>query len=395
MLCVMQPEEIRDWWQRHRTKFLRFGLVLMTATATGRLGYEFWRLLFASCPPGAIDLNIIFNLTHDWFSGIPFPTMYPPAAYPLFWLFYGWLPLAASRWLWALTSAALLIGLAFLFTKAIGSNLRLERFFWFVFFCAIYPTAITIGNGQLTLHILFPLLASMLLIENGRRDWRTVLLTSSLLLFALVKPTITLPFLRIVLFAAGSLRILAAVATGYAALTFFSFSFQENGWIGFLEGLKFHSAGIFMHRGYANLYAWFGSLDLEAWAFPGASLVFLALGLWCYRHRHSDLWLRLGVVAIVARLWIYHRLYDDLLIVIPMIALLRMSGKEISSQNSDIKAGLLLFLSWGGLLVPGTLYRLPPPWGVPFQTGHALIWIAMLIFLVCHAERLRKLNLDH
>lgn len=391
MLCVMQPEEIRNWWQRHRNILLRFGLVLMTVAATARLGYEFWRLLFDSSPPGAIDLHIIYNLTHDWFSGRPFPSMYPPAAYPLFWLFYGWLPLAASRWLWAITSTALLIGLALLFTKAIGSKMRIERCFLFVFLCAIYPTAITIGNGQLTLHIVFPLLASILLIENGRRDWGIVFLVSSLLLFALVKPTITLPFLWIVLFAAGSLRILTAVASGYAALTFFSFSFQENGWIEFFEGLKLHSSGTFTHRGYANLYAWFGSMDLEALAFPVASVVFLVLGFWCYRHRHTELWLKLGVVAIVARLWIYHRLYDDLLIVIPMIALLRIAGREIPSRNSDIKAGLLLFLSWGGLLVPGTFYRLPSPWGVPFQIGQAVIWICMLIFLAFHAERLRKL----
>jgi hypothetical protein len=391
----MQEEKIRNWWQRHRAKLLRCGLVLMTVTATARLGYEFWRLLFDSCPPGAIDLHIISNYTLDWFSGRPFPAMYPPAAYPLFWLFYGWLPLAASRWLWALTSTALLIGLALLFTKAIGSKMRLERLFWFVFLLAIYPTAITIGNGQLTLHIVFPLLVSILIIENGRRHWGTILLASSLLCFALVKPTITLPFLWIVLFAAGSLRILMVVVTSYAALTLFSFSFREDGLFEFFQGIKYHSSGVFTHRGYANLYAWSGSLNLEAWAFPAASAVFLALGFWCYRHRHSDLWLQLGVVAIVARLWIYHRLYDDLLIVIPMIALLRIAGKEISSQNSDIKAGLLLFLSWGGLLVPGTLYRLPPPWGVPFQTAQAVIWIAMLVFLVCHAERSRKLNHGH
>jgi len=395
MLCVMQAEEIRNWWQKHRNGLLRCGLVLMTAIATARLGYEFWRLLFDACPPGAIDLHTIYTHTHDWFSGRPFPAMYPPAAYPIFWLFYGWLPITVSRWLWALTSAALLIGLALLLTRAIGSKTRLERFFWFVFFLAIYPTAITLGNGQLTLHIIFPLLAGILLVKKRWSHWGNGLLASALLLFALVKPSITLPFLWIVLFAAGSLRILTVIATGYAALTLFSLSFREDGLFGFFEGLKFHSSGIFTHQGYANLYAWFGSLDLEAWAFPAAAVVFFASGVWCYRHRHSDLWLQLGVVAIVARLWIYHRLYDDLLIVIPMVAILRITSQEMSSQNSDIIAGLLLFLCWGGLLIPGTLYRLPLPWGVPFQVGHVLIWIAILIFLALHAERLRQLNIVH
>jgi hypothetical protein len=96
------------------------------------------------------------------------------------------------------------------------------------------------------------------------------------------------------------------------------------------------------------------------------------------------------VAALIARLWIYHRLYDDLLIIFPMIALLRIARQGTSSDNMDVKAGVLLFLSWAALLIPGTLYRLPPPLGVPFKLGQAILWIAMLVLLIRQAGRSRK-----
>ena len=161
-----------------------------------------------------------------------------------------------------------------------------------------------------------------------------------------------------------------------------------------VQDLKIHSSGVFSYRGYANLYAWLGDLDLQAWAFPAALCVFLGLGIWCFRHRHTDLWLQLGVVALVARLWIYHRLYDDLLIILPMMALLRVAKEGVSSANRDLQAGVLIFLSWGALLIPGTLYRLPSPLGLPFRIVQIVIWILMLVFLILQAEKIRKINFD-
>jgi hypothetical protein len=390
MLYVMRAQKIRNWWLEHRTQLLRFALVLMFVIAALRLGYEFWRLLFDSCPPGALDLYTLYTHTHEWFSETPFPSMYPPASYPIFWLFYGWLPLGAVRWLWALTSIPLLVGLVFFVIRESESNEKSERLFLIAFLCAIYPTAVTIGNGQITLHVLYPLLIGIFLVrkKGGRLGFE--LLASLLLLFALVKPSITAPFLWIVLFTSGSKRIISLVSAGYVALTFFGVSFRESGLAGYIQDVEFLGSGIFSHRGYANLYVWLGDLGLEAWAFPAAFVLLLALGIWCYRHRHSDLWLQLGVVAIVTRLWVYHRLYDDLLIILPMIALFRITKQDPSSDNMAVKAGMLLLLSWAALLIPGTLYRLPAPLGVPFRLGHAIIWILMLIFLLCHAKRSRN-----
>ena len=44
------------------------------------------------------------------------------------------------------------------------------------------------------------------------------------------------------------------------------------------------------------------------------SLILLGgLGAWVYRFRRVDVWLLIGVSAVIARLWTYHRTYDDLL----------------------------------------------------------------------------------
>src|SRR3546814_1321292 len=80
--------------------------------------------------------------------------------------------------------------------------------------------------------------------------------------------------------------------------------------------------------GYGNLHFWLGQLGLRDWIFPASGLAFALHGLWAWRHREADLWVRIGVAAIVARLWAYHRVYEDLLLVLPLIALYRLARPE-------------------------------------------------------------------
>ena len=118
------------------------------------------------------------------------------------------------------------------------------------------------------------------------------------------------------------------------------------------------------------------------WALPASLIILTTLGLWTCRHRQANVWLLLGVVAIVARIWAYHRLYDDLLILLPMIALLRIARREANGSDRNVVAGLLFLCSCLALLAPGTLLRLPFPYGTAFQLGQLLIWMSMLVFLV-------------
>jgi hypothetical protein len=110
--------------------------------------------------------------------------------------------------------------------------------------------------------------------------------------------------------------------------------------------------------------------------------VFLALGLWIYRHRDVDFWLLLAVTALVARFWAYHRLYDDLLLLLPEIALFRLAKRGPSVGDADLGAGTLLAISAAGLLLPIRFLALSEPWLFLLTGGNIVVWIALLVFLL-------------
>jgi hypothetical protein len=137
---------------------------------------------------------------------------------------------------------------------------------------------------------------------------------------------------------------------------------------------------------YADLHVWLAVLGLNAWSLPASLLVLVALGLWTHRHRQGDLWLLLGVAALVARLWTYHRVYDDLLILIPLIALFRIAKQRLCADGGDLATGLLLGITVVAMLAPARLEHAPPPWNLLFAVRHATTWIAVLIFLLNRAR---------
>jgi hypothetical protein len=122
---------------------------------------------------------------------------------------------------------------------------------------------------------------------------------------------------------------------------------------------------------------------------PTSLLVFLALGLWIYRHRDVDFWLLLAVTALVARFWAYHRLYDDLLLLLPQVALFRLAKRGPSVGDADLVAGALLAISAAGLLLPIRLPALSEPWLFLITGGNIVVWTILLVFLLQQAGRER------
>jgi hypothetical protein len=108
---------------------------------------------------------------------------------------------------------------------------------------------------------------------------------------------------------------------------------------------------------------------------------------WTYLHRHSDVWILLGVTALAARLWTYHALYDDLLIMLPMVTLWRMAQHNSSTRNAEVEAGAMFAIVFLSMFIPASLHSLPAPWNWPFNIGHPIVWLAMLIFLLAKARR--------
>jgi hypothetical protein len=391
---------LRNWWADHHTTLLRLAVALMAIVALVWLGYQFWRLIWGSdpiwhtSPSGAVDLKIRLGEVHRWFAGRPIYNepgcaMDPPATYAILWPLLGWLEFAPARWLWAATTVAALAWLIYLIVQETGRNTPLECIFVALMPLSMYATGATIGNGQLTVHVLPMLVAALLVLYRGQRRWREDLLAAALMVMALMKPSVSLPFLWIVLFVPGRLRPALLVTLGYLVLTLFAATFQEARFLTLLQGWLARTL-MMARAGYADLHVWLVTLGLEEWIFSASLLVLVALGVWTYCHRHADLWLLLGVTAFIARFWTYHRWYDDLLLLLPMVALFRIAKRGPSADGSDVVAGVLLALTLLTTLAPGGLYLFPPPWNMLYVTGQVFVWIVVLIFLLDRARRERN-----
>jgi len=381
----------RSWWADHRETLLRFAIALMVIAALLRLRNEFYRLLWDQGRTGAIDLKTLHKLVHQWFAGFPvygeMRSGYPPATYPILWPFLGWLAVTPARWLWAVTTVMALGCFAYLLVRESKADARLEQAFIVLLLLSMYATSTTIGNGQLIVHMLPALVAGLLLFHRRPCGWREDLLGAVLVLVTLVKPTISVPFFWIVLFVPGRLRPTLFLVLGYVALTVFAAGFQEAGVLSLLQDWLARGSEWAVVGGYANLHSWLAALGLDEWILPSSLLALVALGLWTHRHRHGDLWLLLGVAALVARFWTYHRLYDDLLILLPMIALFRIAKRGSSASGGDVGAGVLLAVAWAAALAPASPLNSPTTLGLLFRAGQTIIWITMLIFLLDHARR--------
>jgi hypothetical protein len=276
----------------------------------------------------------------------------------------------------------------YLLIRESGADTPLERIFVALIPLAIYPTGATIGNGQLIV-LLLPVLVAALVRLQRQQGWREDLLVAVLILITLVKPTISAPFFWIMLFVPGRWRPAALASFGYLVLTLFAASFQGPGLLTLFQQWLAHLSGLASWGGYANLHSLLAALGLENWSLPASLLVLAALGAWIYRHRHGDIWLLLGVTALVARFWTYHGWYDDLLILLPMIALFRVA-KQAPVARERIVSGALLAMTLLFMLAPGGLYLLPPPLNTFYMIGQTIILFIGLIVLLDLTSRERS-----
>ncbi len=386
-----QLSGIQNRYYARRGSLFKVAIGLMSFLAATRLAYQFWRLLVDRSPNGAVDLRIVHELVYLWFNGEKLrEIILLPATYVMLWPVTGWLSLESSRWLWAMLYIASLVWLSYIVISETGIGKKREIIFAVLFILAVYPTGIIIGNGQLILFLL-PCILTAVLMERGRgggvfKD----LVISALFLFSLIKIPVSAPFLLIPLITQRAFRPLVIAACGYIILTYIAMSYRDAGIIEtFTIWLK-DSSTLATTRGYANIHIWLGSLGLNQLILPFSLIIISAFSLWLYKFRNLDIWIQLGVAAIVARIWTYHRLYDDLLIIVPMITVFRIVRSGKLSPNESLLADLLLLVSWLGLLSPGFFLQLPFPIGTPFRTGQAVIWISMLAFLLYYSCKTKE-----
>jgi hypothetical protein len=170
------------------------------------LAYEIYRLIWQprsigpiAIHPGAIDFGIFRAMIADWFAGRPVyagpsahVNTYLPASMMLLSPVYGWTSRTVALAVWIVTAAIALAWLVLRLVRESGAQGPAERAFVALLPLAIYPTGAIIGNGQATLFVLPLALAALLLLRD--RVPGGVRRHVALLLFALAKPTVAVPF---------------------------------------------------------------------------------------------------------------------------------------------------------------------------------------------------------
>ena len=381
-----------DWlqslWIRHRRWLLPALVSLMTIAAALKLEYQFRRLLLE--PHGAVDLVMHLHWTVGWFSGQPvyqeYRADYPPASFVMLWPFLGWPSVTSARWLWAATSVAALVALVFLTMRISGVKENWERCFVTLLFLSMSGTAVTIGNGQIILHILLALLAGVLVLNLERNNWGDDLVVAALLTWTLVKPSVAAPFLWVFLFGWNRWRPLLLVFIMYSFLTLVAAAFQKESLPALLE-MFFRNASmtVIHYPGTRNIHALLADIGWGEWMPLGSVLMFAGLGVWAFCYRHADRWVLVAVAALVARMWTYHRVYDDMLILLPEIALLRIAKQSLSRNQSTV-AGTLLGLSAMAMLCPGWLLEESRQRAWIWDSSHVILWLLVLAYLMNYAR---------
>ncbi|MFW6145615.1 MAG: glycosyltransferase 87 family protein [bacterium] len=360
------------------------------------LGYQFWRLIFFDGDMGAIDLKQRYEEIRLWIEHKPVyevasSATYPPASYIILWPLLGWLKIEPARWLWALTSIASLYWLIRIFLRESGATGSNERVLIALLPLATYGVGATIGNGQLILHLMPPLLAGLLLVSGKDFNWKNDLAAASLILVSFVKPSVSAPFFWIVLFVPGRFRPVCLLAAGYFILTLLASLINQTGPISLIKswieiGIKTASWASFEFDK-ASIHTLLFALGHSELNAAASFLLFGGLGFWVFFNRSKNMWLLIGVTAIVARFWTYHGWYDDVLILLPMVTLFRISRHRLTNDNDRITAEVLFAFTLLSVMAPGGRYLLSMPWNIIWIFGQVGVWLADLLFLIMVTRR--------
>lgn len=227
---------IQKLWSQHRLKLLWFLIAIMVLATGFRLYYDVPRLLWLQDFNSAVDLQQRYHEVQLWFAGThiysqPIPgAVYPPASHVILWPFLCYSSWPLVRWIWAISSIITLGWFVYLFLKESKTERTIEKIFLSLLCLASYATNMTIGNGQLTIHVLTSLLAGLLLLDK-KNGLSNDILASFLFVFSLVKPTLSVPFFWIVLFRSGRLHPVMMMLLSYTGLALVAVTFQQSSFV--------------------------------------------------------------------------------------------------------------------------------------------------------------------
>lgn len=367
-------------------------MALASAAAMVRVTHGLLRLTSPSDRRGGIDLRLRAWEVQNWFDGLPVygrleSADYPPASYPMIWPFTGWMDVLTARWIWAALTVLLLCVFAGLLWRAAKSRPVEQRLWLALLPLCGYATHGLLVTGQVVAFALVPLLLGILILARSRSVGLD-LLGAALVLVALIKPTLTVPLVWIAFIVPGRIRPAALIVGGYAALTLLAAAFQPVGIVELFRGWLAQGDWVNLGATYGNAQKLLGIAGLSDWFVPFALIAVLAIGIWVYRYRDSDIWLLIGATALAARLLTYHRSFDDLLIVLPLVALARIAWDSVDSRTR-VLAGSLAAALWLGMMTPRVALAdvSAALWAI--NACLPVLWLLTLGFLVREAHRHR------
>jgi hypothetical protein len=230
------------------------------------------------------------------------------------------------------------------------------------------------------------LVAALVMLRDAPVTWTTDLTVATLMLVALIKPTLTMPFVFVALNIARRFRPFVLGAIGYVLLTLLAVWFQPASARAVVAEWWTQTRIVGLGGGYGDIHAALALLGREDWQLGCTLAVAGALGAWTYRCRHADTWILVGVAGLAARFWSYHRLYDDVLIVLPLVAIARATKSDATTRGTGVPAAVLLSAGIAAMLLPARMEVARPPINWLFVGGHVAVWLLMLGFLVRRAE---------
>jgi hypothetical protein len=385
-------DSIRRLWTRHRHALLTAAIVLTAISAALRMYTAIAILIDGSSPSDVV--SFFADLVPRWFAGLPVYSysefaVHLPATYALLWPIFGILSSAAARWVWIALLLAALARIIYIAQRESGAATAAERGFIALMPLSAYGVLFTVRAGQFGIFVLALLMGGLFLLARSAPSWRRDGVAALCLLLTLVKPTVAAPFIWLALFLPGGFRTVLLVGLAYLALTLLALSFQPDDFVTLFRDWQARSAALATSEGTANLHRWFSHLGLAQWILPASLATLFAFGAWVYRNRGSDLWLLIGVTAIVARFWTYHRPYDDLLMLLPAIALFRLAKRARGDTAVDVIAGALLIVVVATSLTP--IRFVTSSKFQPFMSNAlAVIWCATLVFLARQAHHAHR-----
>jgi hypothetical protein len=334
-------------------------------------------------PHGAIDLKQRFTEVTVWLDGGKvydlLSATYPPASFVMLWPFVGWGSFTVVRWLWGVSSLILIVVLIWQVWHLAQPRDRLEKVFFAAFVISLLSLRVTVGNGQLGLHIIVVLLPALLLLRRPNPSLLTDLTIASLMTLALVKLTFSAPFMWIIVLLTRRVRVTVFTVILYAILTLIADFVHPMSLIE-LIGAWLRSAGrtLSVDLGYANIHYLLRSMSASQWNSIASIILLVLLGIWLWRFgNHETYWIAVGLTGVFCRMWTYHNVYDDILIVPAMLAFWQLARQRKSPYN--VLAGLMFVAFWltATDFTGSGIHKAVPYW--QFMIG--LVWLAGMIYL--------------